>query len=657
MNDPSKRQAEAPFARPTGVASGMRPVLVLFLGLLVLGVVVFVVYYPGMRAPFIFDDSVTIVENRAIRQLWPLVGSGADAGPLNSPKETPIHGRPIVGLSFAVNYYFGGLDPFGYRIVNMVFHFFSALLLWRIVSRTLRLEFFQDRFARVAEAVSFGAAIVWALHPVNTESVVYVTQRTELMMGMFYLATLYFSILYWAMSTMPARVVCLVLATASCVLGMLCKEMMASAPAMVLFYERTFISGSFRRSLRRSWPLYVALSLTWVPLLALNLGGARTPAAGFGQGVDAYEWWLTQAKVLFLYLKLAVWPWPLVIHYEIPHLKTVTEAWPWLLGAGLLVLGTVVLFWRRRASGFVAVWFFAVLSPTLVVPLITETAAERRMYVPLAALVPLLVVGGYVVLRQSRRFVARRTKRKSTGYVPTAVFSAAMIAVLFGCGYLTSLRLTAYRDELTLWRDAIKYQPHDPVVRQNLGIQFARAGQIPEAIVHLEEAVRFAPGSRQGHYNLALALEQSGRVQEAVEHYRATLRVCPDDPASHYNLGRLLANAGQLEEAVEHCRQAIAAQPDFPAAHANLGILLMMSGENREAVGHFESAVRGEASLTNFMNLAWAYAQVNRMADAIATAEKALDLARDEGETKLSREIEATFEIVPTARGLALGRG
>ena len=160
----------------------------------------------------------------------------------------------------------------------------------------MRLDYFQGKFGRSAEPLSFAAALVWALHPVNTESVVYVTQRTELMMGFFYLATFYLSIRYWATSHKMARTAYLLLAALACVSGMLCKEMMASAPAMVLLYERTFVSRSFSRALNRSWPLYAGLSLTWIPVLALNCSGFRTPAAGFGMGVASHEWWFTQAK-------------------------------------------------------------------------------------------------------------------------------------------------------------------------------------------------------------------------------------------------------------------------------------------------------------------------------------------------------------------------
>lgn len=639
MNHPQITPAKSATARPTGAASGTPRRVLLCVGILVLTVCL--VYYPATSGPFVFDDSGSIVNNLSIRQLWPLVGEDESVGPLNPPRGTPVDGRPLVNLSLAVNYYFGGLDPFGYRVIHIVVHLLSALLLWAIVARTLRLYYFQGQFSGVAEPLSFSAALVWALHPLNTESVVYVTQRTELMMGMFYLATLYCSLRYWCAEQRAARATWLVLATVACLSGMLCKEMMASAATMVLLFERTFVAGSFRRALRRSWRLYVGLALAWVHILALYYHGSRTPGMGFGQGVAAHVWWFTEAKVLFLYLKLAVWPWPLVIHYEIPYLKTVAEAWPWLLTTGLLVMGTLVLLWRRSAVGFVAIWFFAVLSPTLVVPLVAEPVAERRMYVPLAAIVPLFVVGGYVLLRQVWCRIARR---ESIGGGLVAVFSVGTIAlaIVFGC--VSSHRLVAYRDELTLWQDAVVHQPHDPLVQFNLGTLLAEAGQLSEAIRHFEEAVRLDPESDRAHFNLARALEGSARPQEAIEHYRETLRLRTDDAAAHYNLARLLEDTGHPLEATEHYRHAIDVQPDFSEAHTNLAILLLTTGDTQEAIKHFEMALRTHEDLANYMNLVMIYSQLNRAADAIPLAEKALDLARSQGETSLVEELEAALK-------------
>jgi tetratricopeptide (TPR) repeat protein len=261
------------------------------------------------------------------------------------------------------------------------------------------------------------------------------------------------------------------------------------------------------------------------------------------------------------------------------------------------------------------------------------------MYVPLAAIVPLLLVGGYAVLQKAWQSVARRAGRESIQSGPIAVFSVATIVLAIGFGYLTSRRLVAYQDELCLWQDAVVHQPHDPVVQINLGTQFAEAGELPEAILHLEEAVRLDPDFYQAHYNLARALEESARPHDAIEHYRSTVRLRPAEAAAHYNLARLLEQTGQKPQAIEHYRQAIAVQPDFGAAHTNLGILLLNAGDVEGAIEHFEAALREQKGLGTYTNLAMAYGLANRLAEAIPMAEKALDLARSQGETSLAEQL------------------
>jgi tetratricopeptide (TPR) repeat protein len=265
------------------------------------------------------------------------------------------------------------------------------------------------------------------------------------------------------------------------------------------------------------------------------------------------------------------------------------------------------------------------------------------MYVPLAAIVPLLIVGGYVLLRQAWRSVKPRERPESIGSGPVAAFSVGTIALAIAFGCVSGRRLVAYRDELALWQDALVHQPHDPLVQFNIGTILADAGQFPEAIRHFEEAVRLDPDSYRAHYNLARALEGSARADEAIEHYRATLRLRADDAASHYNLARLLEDTGHPLQATEHYRQAIAVQPDFSAAHTNLAILLLTTGNTQEAIKHFEMALRLHEDLNNYMNLVMIYSQLNRTAEAIPVAEKALGLARSQGETSLAEELEAAL--------------
>jgi hypothetical protein len=522
----------------------------------VLGGATGAVYGGATHAPFIFDDEFTIVNNPSIVKLWPLLGDSAGPGPLNPPPATATTGRPLVNLSLALNYYFGGLDPTGYHLFNMAVHMLSAMLLWAILRRTLQLEYFAGRFQRAAEPLALLVALVWAVHPLQTESVEYVTQRTEGMMGFFYLATLYGGLRYWAAPT-AGRSKWLILSTLACLSGMACKEVMASAPLMVLLFERTFIAGSFRRALRESWPLYVGLASGWALRLALSYSGTHTATAGFHLGVPAYAWWFTQAKVLVMYLELAFWPWPLVIHYDMPYLDTFGDAAPWLAAVGLLVIGTLVLFWRRAAVGILGAWLFAILSPTLLVPLITEVAAERRMYLPLAAIVVLVIVGGYQLAQWATGSVAPA----AGGEPAVAIIAVAAVAVAVALGWVSALRLEAYRDALTLWRDAATHQPDNYVVQTNLGVESNNASRPQEAIEHFEQALRLKPDYADGHKNLWQSLASAGRTQEAIEHFQRALQLAPDSVAAHAGLGIALTGAGRLPEAIEHYEQALRLDP------------------------------------------------------------------------------------------------
>ena len=418
--------------------------------------------------------------------------------------------------------------------------------------------------------------------------------------------------------------------------------MMASVPAVLLLFERTFIAGSFRRALARSWPLYAGLALAWIPLVAMNLAGPRTPAAGFGLGVPAHVWWFTQAKVLFLYLKLAVWPWPLVIHYEVPRLATFGAAWPWLLAAGLLLAATIVLVWRRSPVGFVAATFIAVLSPTLVIPLINETAAERRMYVPLAALVPLGVVGGYLFVRWcGERLSGPRRRGSPRGALVAAAIALAVLAG--GFGWLSHERLHAYESELALWEDTVARQPYNPVAQHSLGLALKQAGHNSEAIEHITEALRLDPDSAWIHYNLARALEAAARPADAIDHYREALRIKPDYAAAHNNLGSLLSGVGRTQEAINHYQAAIAADPSLAEAHSNLGILLADLGYTHRAIDELQEALRLDPNLAAYTNLAVAYWRVGNTDEAIAMARQALRLAQAAGETQLAAQLEAAI--------------
>ena len=206
----------------------------------VLSAAIWATYGRAIHAPLIFDDANSVNENPTIEKLWPLVGDAKKPGPLSPVKDSVVAGRPLVNLSLAVNYYFGGKNTTGYHIFNIIVHTLSATLVWAIVRRTLLLDYFGGRFQQSASPLALMVAIVWALHPLQTEAVQYITQRTELMMGLFYLATLYASLRYFTAEPGKERTLWMVAAGLTCFLGAACKEVIVSAPVMVLVFQRIY---------------------------------------------------------------------------------------------------------------------------------------------------------------------------------------------------------------------------------------------------------------------------------------------------------------------------------------------------------------------------------------------------------------------------------
>ncbi len=633
------------------------------LGVVLLAGAVFLTYRGAIGGPLIFDDGETIVHNSSIRHLWPLWTAGGGYSPLHAPPETPVHGRPVVNLTLAVNYHFSQLDPRGYHVTNIVLHILAALVLWAVARRTLELVGGGQKFGTDAQPLAFSAAALWALHPLVTESVAYVTQRSEELMALFYLATLYASQRYWAATSRRDRALWVAAAVAACQAGMLSKEAMASAPVIVLLYERTFVAGSFRRALAASWPLYLGLAATWIPLALLNLPRPATPMAGFNLGVTGPEWWLTQTKALCLYVKLAVWPWPLVISYEWPLSDSLAAAWPYVVLALLLALATALLVWRNSAAGFAGALFFAVLSPTFVFPIPTEVAAERRMYLPLAPLVVLAVAVAYMLMQQVIAWTHRHGKRLQTSPLALTLGAAAFVAT--GYALASAQRLTAFETELALWQDTVSHSPDNVTAQINLGTVLSKSGQPEEAIPWFRRAIENKPDLFLGHYSLAQALESVGEFEEAEKEFSEAARLRPDFAAARYQQGRMLERAGQLAEAKQKYEEALERYPDFPmahfalaclldkegqteqarahyeealrlepqyaAAHRNLGILLGRAGQPREAVGHFELVVRLAPSVDAYSNLALAYSQTDRPVEALSMAQRGIQFARSQG--------------------------
>jgi tetratricopeptide (TPR) repeat protein len=575
-------------------------------------------YANSFAVPFLYDDVPAIVTNSTIRELWPL------SSVLSPPPDTTASGRPLLNLSLALNHAVGGTNVWGYHAVNVLIHVLCGLTLFGILRRTLCREPLRARFGEASLPLAFSIAVLWLLHPLQTESVTYLIQRAESLMGLFYLLTLYGFI---RASEPAASRTWFLVTTVCCFLGMASKEVMVSAPLMMLLYDRTFLAGSFREAWRQRRGLYLTLAATWLVLGYLVVTtGNRSGSAGFGAGMSSWTYALTQLKAVTLYLRLTFWPGPLVFDYGIVTVKSLAEvAWQALLIATLACF-TVVALWRRPAPAFAGVWFFAILAPSSsIVPVVTETIAEHRMYLPLIPVLALVVLAAYA-----------RFGRYS---VPVFLLIAA------GFGSATLQRNQAYQSPLALWSDTLAKRPENPRAHNQMGNALAAVGRHDEAFTHFEEAVRLKPAYADGQFNLATAYLRRGHLPEALARFEETLRLKPDYVDANINYGISLMQSGRAAEAVPVFQNALRIKPGNATAHNNLGIAFAQTGRLEQAIAHFAEAARINPRYAEAHNN-WGNGlrQTGRAADAILRFEEALRLTPNYAEA--SNNLALTYDAL-----------
>ncbi len=650
---------ELPYAVP---AAGLRRTT--WLALLVLALAAGAAYHDSFHGPFVFDDVLAIQNNPDIRSFATTLRE-------NPAVDTATAvGRPLLRVSLWANYALGGLDVRGYHAVNLLLHLAAAFTLFAFTRRLLASPRLAPRYAASAGPLALAIALLWTVHPLQSESVTYVVQRAEMLGALFYLLTLYAVVRCAEASVSRRGRAWAVAAVLSCLLGMASKETLATAPLVALAMDRIFFSSSWSALWRARRGLYLALAATWIFQAALVLSSAgRKGTVGFALSIAWWEYALTQPYYLCRYLALSLWPGPLVFDYGSYVARGAGEIAPYLLV--VLALGALTLFalWRRPVLGFLGLWFFALLGPTSsVVPVVTQTGAEHRMYLPLAAVVALAVLGVHALARRHPPLGPR-------------LAAALLVLATLALGTRTVLRNRDYRDEITLWQGVVdrwpgnwrafnnlgnllglrglyesalphyeasrRLQPNSPEAHNNLGFAFARLGRYQDAIDSYNAAIRLDPGFAKAHDNLGDVLAVSGRPSEATPHYRAALRLNPDLSGPHNGLGKLLASAGQAEEATAHYREALRLSPDFAEAHNNLAWLLATASDPGvrdpgEALRLAERAVAlTEGKEANYLDtLAAAQAAAGRFGDAAATAERAVALARTNGQKALAAEIE-----------------
>jgi Flp pilus assembly protein TadD len=619
----------------------------------------FVAYFPALRAGFIWDDDDHLTAN---------------------PVMTAPHGLQMIWSSLAVSRYYPltlttfwiqrqlwGLNPLPYHLVNLALHAINGVLVF-LVLRRLRIP------------AAWLAATLWVLHPVNVESVAWITELKNTQSGLFFFLSALCFLRFDEQKDQRWYTLALVCGVAA----MLSKPSTVVLPAALLlcvWWKR----GYWRRTdLLRIAPL-LGLALGMSALTVVEQRGhiLRSGATEWKQG--AVERFIIAGKAVWFYAAKLLWPVPLTFVYPRWEIDPVSLA-NWVPLAGLVAAG--VFLWRRRretwarASLFGCAYFVAALLPVMgffnIFYFRFSFVADHFQYLASVGLIALVVAASATICQRAGQ------PGRDLGMLAGAI-------MLLTLGVSTWRQTHIYRDPETLWRDTLTKNPQCWMAYNNLGMVLEPVGKFQDAIGCYEQSLRINPANAEAQNNLGIALFDQGRIPEAIKHYQQALEIRPAYAEAQNNWGNALARIGRIQDAIAHYQQALQIWPGYATAHNNLGNALVQGGRTQDAIKHYEQALRIKPDYAKAQNsLAWilatdrddrvrnpakavqlaertceltgrresnlldtlaaAYAANGRFADAIRTAEQAANLTLAAGQKDLAGQIQNRLELYKAGR-------
>lgn len=593
------------------------------LGVLVLlSLVGLLIYSNTFSAAFHFDDYTNIEKNPQIQDLKNLSDASGS--------------RYIGFLTFALNYYFGGLNVFGYHLVNLIIHLVNAFLVYFLV-----LFIFETPAMASSEiknnrpfGIALAASLFFVSHPVQTQAVTYIVQRFASLATLFYLLTLV-CYLRWRLtpSATRGRSFLYIAALMSIVLGMKTKEITFTLPIMIIMIEAVFFSsGGFVKR----W-LFIApflLSFLIIPLSRPDVVGQME--AGFARQtleISRFDYLFTQFRVIVTYLRLLVLPINQQLDYDYPVYHSFFEfsvLLSFLFLSALFVLALYSLFKRSqspytRLIAFGTLWFFLALSiESSIIPII-DVIFEHRLYLPSI---------GFFIAFSTVLITTVEQRAKSAPDTYKVVGLAILIIVL---GFGTYQRNLIWKDDLIFWQYEVKRSPNKARVHHNLGLALQKKGMVQEAIVAFEKALTLKPDFPEPLNNLGVIYTDQGHWDKAIEVYEKALKLNPNLAESHHNLAGVYAIQGRWDAAIREYQTALKLKPDFPEvydslgkAHLSYGNAFMSQGHWDEAIQQYFAALKTEPDRSDiYNNLGVAYESKGMLDEAIQAFQKAIQLKPD----------------------------
>ena len=643
--------------------------------LLLLVVCTFLVYSRSIKGPFVFDDIVNIQENSQIRLTDLTLNGMVDAG-----FKSPCPNRPVVNISFALNYYFNRYDTEGYHIINILIHILTGIILFYLIKITLELLSAQNlkfrfktnslpdsekadtyNFMNLSIStsphpfvsgsnevlfLSFFTAFIWMVHPIQTQTVSYIVQRMNGMAAMFYILSL---LLYVNARRSNSKMKKLALFSGCIISGALSlgsKEIAATLPFFIFLYEWYFFQSLNSKWLKRNSVYLICLLSASILVLFFYLGGhpiERILSSYKHRDFTLYQRVLTEFRVVMYYISLIIFPHP--TRLNLLHDFTLSNSFidpPTTLLSIIAILGAVAAaIWlakRERLLSFCILWFIGnLVIESSVINL--EIIFEHRLY-----LASMFVVLMFVTL------VYRFFRSEKMGGI-------LLLAVAITFSVWTYQRNIVWSNDLILWKDCIKKSPDKPRQHYNLGVVLARKGDLDGAIEHYRTALKFKPDYTAVYYNLGNAYGRKGDAEDALYNYHKALQLNPDLFKSYYNIAKILFNQGKISEAIQNYQKALAINDETPQTLYNLSWIYATWKNSRYRNGIKALKLAEKlCMLTRHQQplaldaLAAAYAENGNFDKAVETARKALRQAMQTGPRELIHGLQKRLKLYQTGR-------
>lgn len=534
------------------------------LGAAVIALTTAAAYLPAIGGGFIWDDPEHVVNNHTLRGLDGL------ARMWTVPRSLP-QWYPLTHSSFWIEYQLWGAWPTGYHLNNVLLHIVSSLLFWRLL-----------RMLQVPGA--WLAAAIFALHPVQVESVAWITERKNVLSALFYFLTILSYLRFVQAGEKHSALFHYAVSLALFIAALLSKTVTATLPAailVILWWKRGSIRGRDVLPLGPFFVLGISLGLFTAWLETHHVGATGERVAELD--LSALDRVLVAGRAVWFYAAKLVWPWPLAFIY--PRWQVEWRIWwQWIFPIALPAMVILLALYRRRTGrGPLAatLLFVGTLFPALgfvnVYPMRFSFVADHFQYLASAWMIALLAAIAWRFMR------------------------AASIILLVPLVALTALRTPVYRNAETLWRDTLAKNPDSWMVHTNLAhVLRDRAAAnndeklFAEAEQHYLRALELAPNIHDTHVNVGLMLGRRGYFEQAMQHFQKALEINPDFAPAYYGIGQVCQQRGDVEKAEENYRRALRLAPQYPQANFRLAALLERQGRFVEAVEHYRTTVGSE---------------------------------------------------------------